>query len=114
MRYLLLLFVLLINQTQLFSQRMEPLVIEAKAGEIITLVIENADPADSFNIYRKTGVTSAPALMDSIPAQPDVYTYEWEYKMPGGATPQYRFWVAVRRNGILEGESNVVRVKRVK
>ena len=33
--------------------------------------------------------------------------------MPGG-TSSYRFWVVVKKNGVLEGESNVARVKRKK
>ena len=98
-----------------FSQTTtSPILVEKRTGEPITLTINNADPADSFNIYRKTSATSSPVLVGAVAAQPNVYIYTWSTGMPGGTTPQYRFWVAVKRNGVLEGESNVARVKRVK
>jgi hypothetical protein len=109
-----LFFILLLSVTGFAQTNVDPLLVEKRTGEPITLTINNSDLADSFNIYRKTSTTSTPMLVGAIAAQPNVYIYTWSTGMPGGTTPQYRFWVVVKRNGVLEGESNVARVKRIK
>lgn len=108
-----LLFVLLAKPCWADTE-LDNLLTEARAGDVVTLTIHNSEPADSLQIYRKTGVTSQPSLVGSIPVQPDVWEYAWSYKMPGGSISQYRFFVVPKRGAELLGESNGVRVKRVK
>lgn len=84
------------------------------AGETITLEIYITDVADTINVYRKTGVTMAPSLVGTIPVLPDVWVYDWSYKMPTGTVSQYRFWVVPKKGTELLDESNGVRVKRKK
>jgi len=114
MKILSLILLTLVLAVSGLAQTVDPLLVEKRTGEPITLTINNADLADSFNIYRKTSTTSTPMLVGAVAAQPNVYIYTWSTGMPGGSTPQYRFWVVVKRNGVLEGESNVARVKRIK
>lgn len=109
---LFLLFLLLVKPVQ--AQTADPLLTEARAGDTITLTVHNSEPADTLQVYRKTSVTATPSLVGSIPVIPDTWEYTWKYIMPGGTTAQYRFFVVCKKNGILEGESNVARVKRIK
>lgn len=91
-----------------------PLLTEARTGDIITITIHNSLPADKLHIYRKTRPASTPIWLGSIPVQPDVLEYKWSYTMPRSTVAEYRFFVVVERDGILEDESNPGRVRRIK
>lgn len=114
MRFHKLFLLFLLLGKPLKAQTVSPFVTEARAGETVTLDIEISEPADFINVYRKTGVTSTPSLIGQIAVQPDVWAYAWDYTMPGGTISQYRFFVVPKKGAELLGESNGVRVKRVK
>src|SRR3972149_692452 len=88
-----------------------PQPIEKQAGDIIVFTVQLSDQADSISIYRKTGVTTMPSKIGSIPVVSGTNRYEFQYVMPGGTTKMYRFFaVPIRGFEFLE-ESNGVRVK---
>jgi hypothetical protein len=86
--------------------------IEKRTGEIIMLTVKNADPADSFSVYRKWG-TNAPVAIGAISSLPNVWTYTWSTTMPSGRpnNRDFSYWVELKKNNLVAGKSNVVPVR---
>jgi len=109
------LIVLLLFSISGFAQtNLDPLYYEARSGDPIKMEIHITEAADFINVYRKTGVTSTPTLLGSVPVQVDVWSYQFMSSMPSGSTLQYRFFAVPKKGAELLSESNGVRVKRIK